>query len=402
MRPGAGSYRIRNVEEAALHRLDQSPTDPNFVQNPYPFYDKARTYGDIIWWNAYDAPAAVSHRAVTTILKDRRFGRERDFGEIPPRLQPFYDIEAHSMLELDPPRHTRLRGLVLRAFTSRAIAALEPDITALCDALIDRFPSSEPFDLLTAYAQDVPVLTIARLLGVEDHHAPQLLHWSNAMVKMYQVSRTKADEDAAVQASTDFTAWMADLIAQKRQTPGDDLLTRLIEAQDDGDRLSTAELTSTAILLLNAGHEATVHTLGNAVKTALTLDQKTTDPKAIEEHLRYDPPLHLFSRWALEDVDIFDTQIRKGQRVDCLLAAAGHDPAVFPNPTTFDPTRHPNSHAAFGGGLHFCVGAPLARMELRIAMGRLFTRCPTLTLTEQPSYADIYHFHGLSRLLVNT
>ena len=386
-----------------LKRVRQSPTDPDFVQDPYPFYDRARDLDDLVFWEDYDLPVATTHRAVSAILKDRRMGRTPLApAPVPSHLEPFYAIEAHSMLELEPPRHTRLRGLVLRAFTSRRIASLAPEIESLCHALIDQFPDGE-FDLLPAYGQPIPVIVIARLLGVPETMAVQLLEWSNAMVAMYQARRTRATEDAAATAAADFAAFLRDYVDERRTRPADDLITHLIAAEEDGERLSTDELITTCILLLNAGHEATVHTLGNGVKTLLETGHRPapdrTDP-LVEEILRFDPPLHLFTRHVYEDLDLHGQSLRRGDEVGCLLAAAGRDPALWPDPNRFDPARPAAPHMAFGAGLHFCVGAPLARLELKIALDALFTRCPDLALAAPPRYANLYHFHGLDRLLV--
>ena len=381
--------------------LSQSPTDPAFVQNPYPFYARARAAGPLVFWDEYDMVMATRHGSVGTILKDRRFGRAPlETPEIPDRLTPFYAVEAHSMLELEPPRHTRLRKLVLHAFTSRRIAGLAPGIEALCDQLIDAFPAGR-FDLLTAYAQPLPVIVIARLLGVPEGRAEDLLSWSNAMVRMYMAGRSTADEAAAVRATQDFVGFLEGYIAERRADPRDDLISELIAAEEAGDRLSGAELVSTCILLLNAGHEATVHTLGNGVKALLETGKVIGDAAPlVEEVLRYDPPLHLFTRWCYEDLRLFGHKFKRGDQVGVLLASAGRDDAVYEAPQDFNPARHPAPNHAFGAGLHFCVGAPLARLELQIALPRLFARCPALRLAGHPRYADIYHFHGLDSLMV--
>ena len=384
-------------------RLSQSPTDPDFVQNPYPFYDRLRNGGDLAWWEDYGMPCAVSHRAVQALLKDRRFGREVPADLAPPipeHLAPFYAIEAHSMLELEPPRHTRLRGLVLRAFTSGRIAAMRDDITSLTNELIDALPAGGA-DLLPAFCQPLPVIVICRLLGVPESHAPQLLDWSNAMVAMYQARRDRAVEDAAARAASDFQAFLADLVAHRRRNPEDDLLTRLVEAEAEGSRLSTGELTATVILLLNAGHEATVHSLGNGIKALLEQNVQIapeTADRTVEEILRFDPPLHMFTRMAYEEVEVFGHTFRRGDSVALLLAAANRDPATWPDPATFNPARPPATHTGFGGGLHFCVGAPLARLEMSIALPILMQRLPGLRLAEPPRYANLYHFHGLEAL----
>lgn len=385
-----------------MQSFDQSPTDPTFVQNPYPFYDRARTSGDIFWWNDYNMACAVGHKTVHTVLRDRRMGRECPpelAPDIPAHQRPFYDVEAHSMLELEPPRHTRLRSLVLRAFTSRTISALAPDIGQLCNTLIDAFPDA-PFDLLEHYAQPVPVIVICRLLGVPESYADDLLRWSNAMVAMYQARRTREIEDAAAQASRDFTAFMRDYINQRRKSPGDDLISTLIAAEEAGEKLSEDELVTTCILLLNAGHEATVHTLGNGVKTLLERGITDITDAVVEEIIRFDPPLHMFTRWVYEDVQIGDHAFKRGDQIACLLAAANRDPAAYDAPNIFDPARKGPQNTSFGGGIHFCVGAPLARLELRIALETLFTRCPQLSIAEAPIYGDVFHFHGLERLIV--
>ncbi len=396
-------------ENRRMQHVQQSPTDARFVQNPYPFYDRIRPLGDLVWWDDYDMACAAGYDAVSTILRDRRLGREMPAdlrAPIPDRLAPFYAIEAHSMLELDPPRHTRLRSLVLRAFTSRRIKELAPEIQTLCHVLIDDFPVGE-VDLLTAYAQKLPVIIIARLLGVPESMGDQLLAWSNAMVTMYQARRTPADEDAAASASTEFADFMRGYVEKRRTAPADDLITHLIAAEEDGEKLSTDELITTCILLLNAGHEATVHTMGNGIKTLLETGAPAAAlaPDAIEttveEILRFDAPLHIFTRIAREDLELFGHTIKRGRSVACLLASANRDPAAYDAPNRFTPRRPIKPNTSFGGGLHFCVGAPLARLEMQIALPTLFSRCPNLRLANMPKYANLYHFHGLEALHTN-
>ncbi len=386
----------------ALRTLSQSPVEPAFVHDPYPFY--ARAGAGFFRWEDYGLVCTGEAAVVNAIFRDRRFGREAPVPqEVAPHLAPFYAMEAHSMLELEPPRHSRLRGLVLRAFTSRRIAAMEGEIDALCDSLIDRFPGGA-FDLLPAFAREVPVIVIARLLGVPESMAPDLLAWSNAMVGMYQARRTRADEDRAVAASLAFGDFLRGYIADRRRQPGDDLLTHLIAAEEDGARLSTDELVSTCILLLNAGHEATVHTIGNGVRAVLDHGAQgalLADPaRAVEEILRWDPPLHMFTRWCVAEAEVGGHRFRRGDQVGLLLAAANRDPAVWDRPEVFDPSREPRAHVSFGAGIHFCVGAPLARLELQVAMAVLFRRRPGLRMVQAPRYADAYHFHGLERLVV--
>jgi cytochrome P450 len=219
---------------------------------------------------------------------------------------------------------------------------------------------------------------------------------------MYRLAPTRADEDAAAQASRDFAAYVRHLIAVRRREPADDLLSRLIAAESAGGKLSEDELVSTVVLLLNAGHEATVHAIGNSVKTLLEAGARFDGSEAaVEELLRFDAPLHMFTRYALHNVEIDGVRLRQGDRIGLLLGAANHDPTVFADPGRLDLARAPNNHVAFGGGIHFCVGAPLARLEMRVALGVLFRRLPNLKLTQPPRYRDAYHFHGLERLIVS-
>lgn len=391
-----------------MKTLSQSPVDPSFVQNPYPFYERARATGAFFYWDDYKLICTPKAAACNAIFRDRRFGREAP-AELAPviaeHLKPFYHVEAHSMLELEPPRHTRLRGLVLRAFTSRRIAALGPEIAQLTHELIDAFPD-EPFDLLAHFGQKLPVIIIARLLGVPETMAPDLLRWSNAMVGMYMAGRSRETEDQAVGATEAFVAFLRHYIEERRAKPADDLITSLIAAEEAGEKLSTDELITTCILLLNAGHEATVHTIGNGVKTLL----ETCSPPdclgpdnidaCVEEIFRFDPALHMFTRWAYEDVEVMGHHFKRGDQVALLLGAANRDPASWDMPDIFQPMRAPKPHLTFGAGLHFCVGAPLARLELQVALPILFGRKPKLRLAEAPQFNNVYHFHGLKALVV--
>jgi len=388
--------------------LSQSPTDPAFVQDPWPFYDRMRALGPLVLWEDYGMRCAAGYTAANAILRDRRFGREVPAELRPPvpdHLRPFYAVEDHSMLELEPPRHTRLRSLVLRAFTARRIAGMEAEVASLAHALIDRFPAGR-FDLLGAFCQTIPVVVICRMLGVPEAMKDRLLAWSHAMVAMYQAGRTRAVEDAAAAAAAEFAECIRALIAERRARPGDDLISELIAAQEGQGRLSDAEMVTTCILLLNAGHEATVHGLGNGVKAILQAGgprdwlAPARVAATVEECLRVDPPLHLFTRIAYEDIEVMGRTVRRHETVACLLAAAGRDPKVWQDPARFDPDRPEKPHLAFGAGLHFCLGAPLARLEMAAALPVLFDRCPGLRLAETPRYADTYHFRGLAELPV--
>ena len=396
--------------DAATRSVSLDPVDPAFFNNPYPAYHAIRAATPVFKWEEYGMWCFARHEDVNALLRDRRFGRqilhvasreELGWPETPPHLKPFYDFESHSLLELEPPVHTRLRGLVTRSFLSRQVERLRPAIAALAHGLIDRFADRGEVDLLTAYATPIPVTIICDLLGVPAEMGPQLLSWSHDMVAMYQARRDRAIEDAAVRATVAFSDFMRSYIARRRKEPRDDLLSELIRAEEQGNRLSEDELVTTAVLLLNAGHEATVHAIGNGVKCLLEQNIRSGIGEGhVEETLRYDAPLHLFTRYALEDIDYAGIRLKKGESVGLMLGAANRDPARFADPDRFIPERDPNPQVSFGAGIHFCLGAPLARLELAVALPILFDRLPKLALAEPPRYRNAYHFHGLEALRV--
>ena len=388
-----------------MKKLSQSLTDDAFVQDPYPFYDAARAIGAPVFWEDMGMVAAFDHRTVSALLRDRRLGRT----PLTPRprpahLEPFRALEDHSLLELEPPRHTRLRGLVLRAFTSRRVKTLRPDIEEITADLLSTLPRDEPFDLIPTFCQPLPVRVIARLLGVPESLAPELLGWSRDMVAMYQTGVTTEVETQAGVAAQEFTDFMRGYIDERRSAPADDLITELIAAEEDGDKLSTDEMIANCILLLNAGHEATVHSLGNATRVLIDEGVTPTPDTAgpmVEELLRYEAPLHVFTRFAYEDIDLPGGGVLpRGEEIALVLGAANRDADVFETPHYFDPSRALNPQTSFGGGLHFCVGAPLARAEMVIALPALFETFPELSLSEPPRFANSYHFHKHDRLMV--
>ena len=400
-----------------IPELTLDPSDPDFFQNPYPAYNRMQHMGPAFYWKEYGHICFAGYNQVNAILRDRRFGREithvmsreeAGLSPVPPHLETFYAFESNSMLEREPPAHTRLRKLVNRAFVSRHIEQLTPQIEVLCHELIDQFPANHPFDLLPAYCEKIPVIVIADLLGVPREMANQLLDWSHKMVAMYQFNRSRETEDNAVRATNEFSTYVRGLAEERRFDPRDDLLSALVQAESSGESLSMDELVTTAILLLNAGHEATVHSIGNSVKCLLQSGTKVTDlfsseqmkSRAIEELLRIDPPLHMFTRFVLEDLEFEKISLRKGQTVGLLLGAANHDPARYQHPHQLDFERGGEAHTSFGAGIHFCLGAPLARLEMGVALPILFSRCPDISLCQEPLYADRYHFHGLQNLMV--
>ena len=405
-----------NINDHTRH-VDLDIRDPAFYHDPYPTYHELRQRVPVFYWQNHDLWTFTRHEDVSAILRDRRFGRqithiksrtELGWPAEPPHLKPFYDIDRLSMLDLEPPAHTRLRGLVHKAFTARHIERLRGRIAQLSHHLIDQMQPGD--DLLPAFASPIPVIVIADMLGAPTEMSQQLLNWSHAMVRMYELARTAEMETAAVQAAVEFADYLRGYVAQRRRQPKDDLITHLIAVEEAGEKLTEDELISTCILVLNAGHEATVNVVGNGVAALLQnrdewerwrQDGVGLAKTAVEELLRYDTPLHQFNRWVLEDLEYGGQMFKQGTQVSLLLGAANRDPAQFPNPDQLDLTREKNPHLSFGAGIHFCLGAPLARLELQTSLPILLQRLPNLEMTAAPRYRNTYHFHGLESLLVS-
>ena len=402
--------------DSGARRLRLDPHEPEFYQDPYEAYGFLHGRASTFFWEDFGFWCIGGFDDVNRLLRDRRLGRERPGGYMTvaaaggrDHLAAFDAVEAGSMLELEPPVHTRLRTLVNRAFVSRQVERLRPRIEALANELVDAFPAGRPIDLLPAFAAPLPMTIIAEMLGVPVAMGPQLLDWSHRMVAMYMHGRTRETEDAANAAAREFSDFLRSYAARRRREPGDDLLSLLVSAQEGGQKLSEDELVSSTILLLNAGHEATVHQAGNAVRTILA---QGNDPRrffaapddtaaTVEECLRYDAPLHMFTRYAYQEVDLgYGVVVQPGEQIGLLLGMANRDPLAFDAPESFNPQRAGQKNVSFGAGIHFCIGAPLARLELQLTLKVLFERLPALRLAEEPRYRDTYHFHGLEKLRV--
>ena len=388
-----------------LPHRSADPRDPALYADPYRWYTELHDSGaTTFFWEDYGFWCVAGFDDANALLRDRRFGRAPGLPERTEQIANWWETERWSLLAIDPPEHTQMRGLVNRAFLSRRIEQLRPRIRELAGDLIDGFADAGTVDLLPNYVAPLPAIVIAEMIGLPAEMAPQLLAWSNSMVKMYMFGVDADVEAEADRAAEEFVAHLTEVLAERRAQPQPDLLSHMLDAEIDGERLSDAEVIATTILLLNAGHEATVHTTGNAVTTILRsgLDPAelfATDEQTeatVEECLRFDAPLHLFTRYALEDVE-FDggPTLRRGEQIGIMLGAANRDPRRFERPDTFDPFRPDGGNVSFGAGIHFCIGAPLARLELTTSLGLLFDRLPGLRLTGSPAYRDIYHFHGL-------
>lgn len=397
-----------------MARVSLDPHAAEFVRDPYAFYQHWRHDWPVFHWEDLGLLCFPRHAEVAALLRDRRFGRqilhiatreELGWANPPDHLTPFHQFEQHSLLELEPPVHTRLRNFINPSFLPRKIEHLRPRIEELAHDLIDGFEADGETDLLAAFATPVPIGVISGFLGVPEAMGPQLLDWSHDMVAIYQARRNREIEDRAVAATVAFSDYVRELLAARRKQPGNDVLSELLAARDDnGGALSDDEMVTTAILLLTAGHEATVNAISNGVHaliTQATVDDFLMEPTTcIEEMLRFDPPLHMFRRYVLEDLEFAGVTLQKGDQVGLLLGSANRDSAKFPEAETFQPRRQPNQHLSFGGGLHFCVGAPLARLELKTALGVLFKRLPKLRLAGPVTFRDTWHFRALESLPV--
>ncbi len=364
----------------------------------------------------YDEPSQLwmvtRHEDVRACLRDRRLGRvydhvttTKEIGATPrdPRWESFWKVEEHSLLELEPPDHTRLRRLVSKAFTVRAVEALRRPAGEMARALLEDLREQNHIDLLADFAQPYSVSLITELLGVpfEDHK--DLLDWSHRMVKMYELNTSDDQARSAAEAAANFDSYVRGLIQFHRHEPKGGLVGELVHTEVDGERLTDAEIVSTTIVLLNAGHEATVNTMGNGMTAFLTnrdewhrvVDGWVAPAIAVEEMVRWDAPLQLFERWVLaDDVEIAGTKLDFGDKVGMLFGSANRDPRAFEDPDDFRADRHAAHHIGFGGGTHHCLGAPLARLELDVGLTALVRAAPEMELTAEPVRHHAFTIHG--------
>ncbi len=393
------------------------PADPAFVADPYPVYGRLREDHPILWNPATNQWLISRHADVDRLLRDRRLGRtylhQATHAEIgrpePPAWHaPFHELNDVGMLDMEPPDHTRLRRLVLRAFTPRTVEAMRARIKGIVDGLIDGFGGADEVDLIADFVEPLPVTVIAELLGVPEADRHLLRPWSADFCLMYELDPPDASARKAVRASLEFGAYLRDLLAERHRRPGDDLISALAGVVDGGDTLTETELIGTCVLLLNAGHEASVNGAGNAWWTLFrhpeALARLRADPSllssALEELLRFDTPLSLFERWVLEPIEVEGVPIPRGGEVALLFGSANRDPAAFERPDELDLARDPNRYLSFGAGIHYCLGAPLAKLEFEIAFGTLLRRVPRLELVEPPCWKPTFVLRGLEALRV--
>ena len=396
------------------YAVQLDPGEPTFIRDPYPVLAALRATGPVLWHEPMGMWLATTNDAVSQVLRKRAFGRIWTDREPAAQLEPFNRLHRHQMMESEDEDHARLRRLVSGAVGRGHVERMRPRIETLAAAMIEAL--DDRFDVLGDYAEPMPVYVIADLLGVprEDH---QLLRsWSQAIVHMYEPRVGDEVKLAAVEASTAISAYVREVVADRRQAASagetsEDLISDLIRARGRDAKLTDDELVASVVLLLNAGHEASVNAFGNGMHALLTYpDQlaritsgEVSMDTAVEELIRFDAPLQLFERTATADVEVSGQLIRAGQKVACLMGSANRDSAAFAvrgqsGADVLDVGRDPNPHVGFGMGKHFCLGAPLARLELQISMTHLLRRFPRLRLVGEAPRRPTWVLRGFERI----
>jgi cytochrome P450 len=405
--------------EAAVNEHVQSakldPLSPDFIRDPYPHYARLRSI-DPMHVNAHGAFVASRHAEASLVLRDKRFGKdyvERTVRRYGPKImeEPIFRSMQHWMLQQDPPDHTRLRGLVVKAFTARRIEDMRPRIQQVVDQTLDAIVGRGHMDLIEDFAFRLPVTIICDMLGIPEEHREAFYKGSRDGGRILDpVPMTPAEIAEANMGNAMAKMYFEQLFELRRRNPGDDLTTQLVQAEEAGSKLSNDELTANIILLFGAGHETTVNLIGNGLlalhrnpdQLALLKANPSLIGNAIEEFLRYDSSVQMTGRVALEDIeDLGGKRIPKGEGVLCLLGSANRDPTVYPDrPDELDITRPNVKPLSFGGGIHFCLGAQLARIEAEIAISTLLRRLPGLRLddAENPEWRPTFVLRGLKRL----
>jgi cytochrome P450 len=403
-----------HVQAAATEPLFD-PLAPEFIRDPYPHYARLRTT-DPVHLTQFGAFIASRHAEASLALRDKRFGKdfvERTKRRYGPQImqEPVFRSMSHWMLQQDPPDHTRLRGLVVKAFTARRVEDMRPRIQQIVDQTIDAIVDQGRMDLIEDFAFRLPVTIICDMLGIPEEHREAFYKGSRDGGRLLDpVPMSPAEIEQGNAGNAMQQMYFQHLFELRRRQPGDDLTTQLVQAEEDGSKLSNEELTANIILLFGAGHETTVNLIGNGLlalhrnpdQLALLKANPGLITNAVEEFLRYDSSVQMTGRVTLEDIDDFGgKKIPKGESVFCLLGSANRDPAVYPDrPDQLDITRPNVRPLSFGGGIHFCLGAQLARIEAEIAISTLLRRLPDLRLddAENPEWRPTFVLRGLKAL----
>ena len=391
--------------------------DEHFIADPYPGLNALREATPLAVDETLGRWFVTRHADVRACLRDKRLGRnfrhvgtEEEFHAEPldPRWADFWASERWSLLWLEPPEHTLIRKLVASAFTPRAVESMRDSATRLARSLLEAL--GDEFDLLYDYAQPYSIALICTMLGVPTDRHRDLLDWSHAIVKMYEFHPTEEQAVAANRAAAEFRSYVLELIEERRAQPRDDMVSGLVQARVDGERLSDDQIVSTVVVLLNAGHEATVNTVGNGFRALAAhpdewrrlVSGEVPAAQAVEELIRWDCPLQLFERWVLTDgVEVAGVPVPRGEKLALLFGSANRDPRVFAEPDRLDISRaNAAEHIGFGGGIHVCIGAPLARIELAASFAALGELRPTLHLAEAPARVPAFVIRGYQSVRV--
>jgi len=394
-----------------------APEDLAFVADPYPAYEELRRDTPVRYDEATDHWLIARYEDVNRLLRDRRFGRtylhrftHEEMGRPDPPVwhAPFWDLINAGILDMEGTDHSRVRRLVSKAFTPAYVEGLRPRIERLVADLVDTLAGAGEIDLLPSVAEPLPVTVIAEMLGVPDADRHLLRPWSGDICKMYELNPSLDAQRDAVRASEEFSGYLRGLARERSERPGADLISQLAQVVDDGERLTQDELVGTCVLLLNAGHEATVNStlLGwwTLFRHPEQLAALRADPglvrTAVDELLRFDTPLQMFERWVLEPFELHGVEIPRGAELGLLFGSANRDPAMFEAPDELRLDRDPNPHLTFGAGIHFCLGAPLGRLELQTSFRALLTRFPHIEAVEEPRWKPGYVIRGFEGLRV--
>ncbi|MCW5890933.1 MAG: cytochrome P450 [bacterium] len=370
-----------------------NPFLPEYRADPYPFYARLRRAAPAYFSQVLRGWILTRHADVTAVLHDKRFSVERQRSTLFQRMKPFDNLDPAfadtilgTLLMTDPPRHTRLRRLVSKAFTPRMVARLQPRVDELVEELLDAPAARGTMDVVEALAYPLPVIVIAEMLGLPPEDRDRLRRWSHDLTGLLDPLQASGGLAQLQRTYHEVVAYMSRVFAARRAEPRDDLISALVAAEDGGDTLGESELIGLVVLVLGAGHETTTNLIGNAVVGLLRhpaerrrlQDDPALLPAAVEEFLRWDSPVQLTDRVALEDCEVAGVRVRRGTLVATILGAANRDPDRFPDPDRLDVGRRENDHVSFGSGVHFCLGAALARLETQAAVGALLRRFPDL------------------------
>ena len=389
--------------------------DAEFIENPYPALAELRKHGKPVLHEETGLYLAATYQDANAVLRNRSLGRIFKPRQPEENWNTFNWLHSDSLLDSEPPKHTRLRSLLVKAFNKNKIESLRPDVERLTQDLLtkidQKLDATGTFDAIEDFAEPLPVKVIAKLLGFPDEDEHLLRPWSQAIVKMYEVNPSEETQANAQKASKEFADYVKSLMEERKRNPGTDLISDLAAVEEDGQKLNAQELIATCVLLLNAGHEASVNGFGNGFVALMQrpgqLELLRNNPyelaaTTIDEFIRFDAPLHLFERTATEEVEIGGVTIKEGQKIAALLGSANRDEATFERPTEMDITRDPNPQIGFGAGIHFCIGAPLARMEMTTSLPKLIEKYPNLKLASDPIRRPGFVLRGYESISVTT